>query len=145
MELIVVRPLYGAASLQLADYTALHCTDLCTARRRVMSEVEAANAAALKIQSRYKAYRTRRAIDGMALSKADWQTVLNQVDILLRSSQFKEAQPKELSVRGKWIRCLGSAGAIGRVSARFPDPASCLHLQHMCRLEVCLLPARQQT
>ena len=101
-----------------------------------MSEVEAANAAALKIQSRYKAYRTRRAIDGMTLSKADWQTVLNQVNILLRSSQFKEAQPKELSVRGKWVRCLGSAGAIGRVSARLPCSASCLHLQRMCRSEV---------
>ena len=74
-----------------------------------------AHEAAVKIQSRYKAYRTKRAMDGMALSKGDWHTLLSQVDILLRSSQFKEAQPKELSVRGKWVRCLGSAGAIGRV------------------------------
>jgi len=52
---------------------------------------------------------------GFALSKGDWHTLLQQVNILLRSSQFEEAQPKELSVRGKWLRCLGSAGAIGRV------------------------------
>jgi len=83
-----------------------------------VSDTDSEHNAARKIQSRYRAFRTRRAMAGFALSKGDWHTLLQQVNILLRSSQFEEAQPKELSVRGKWLRCLGSAGAIGRVCVK---------------------------
>lgn len=80
-----------------------------------MGETDQAEAAALKIQSRYRAFRTRRELAGLQLSKPEWHAVLGKVDILLRTSQFADAQPKQLSVRGKWIRGLGSASAIGRV------------------------------
>lgn len=81
-----------------------------------MARTEHAEAAAVKIQSHYRAFRTRRELAGLKLSKPDWPNLLGKVDILLRTSQFAEAQPKQLSVRGKWIRGLGSASAIGRVS-----------------------------
>ena len=71
--------------------------------------------AARKIQVRYRSFRKKRELAGLALSKTDWNSLLNKVDIVLRTSQFKEAQHKQLSVREKWIRGLGSAGAIGRV------------------------------
>ena len=80
-----------------------------------MSANDPAQIAARKIQERYRSFRKKRELAGLALSKTDWSSLLNKVDIVLRTSQFQEAQPKKLSVRGKWIRGLGSAGAIGRV------------------------------
>lgn len=79
--------------------------------------------AAIKIQARYRSFRKKRQLAGLALSKTDWSTLLNKVDILLRTSQFEDAHPKQLSVRGKWVRGLGSAGAIGRVRLCF-QPAT---------------------
>ena len=80
-----------------------------------MSANDPAQIAARKIQGRYRSFRKKRELAGLALSKTNWNTLLNTVDIVLRTSQFEEAQPKKLSVRDKWIRGLGSAGAIGRV------------------------------
>ena len=86
--------------------------------------------AAIKIQARYRSFRKKRQLAGLALSKTDWSTLLNQVNIVLRTSQFEDAHPKQLSVRGKWVRGLGSAGAIGRVWRCYhcmphPSPLSC--------------------
>lgn len=83
-----------------------------------MITTDKSDAAARNIQSHYRAFRTRRELAGLNLSKADWQSTLSKVNILLRTSQFADAQPKELSVRGKWIRGLGSASAIGRVRSQ---------------------------
>lgn len=69
------------------------------------------------IQERYRSFRKRRELAGLALSKSDWGPLLNQVDTVLRTSQSEEAQPEQLSVRGKWLRGVGCAGAIGRGSA----------------------------
>ena len=80
-----------------------------------MSADDPAQLAARKIQERYRSFRKKRELAGLALSKTDWNSLLSKVDTVLRTSQFEEAQPKKLSVRGKWIRGLGSAGAIGRV------------------------------
>lgn len=79
------------------------------------ASTDPAQDAARKIQERYRSFREKRELAGLALSKTGWTSLLNKVDIVLRTSQFEEAQPKQLSVRGKWIRGLGSARAIGRV------------------------------
>ena len=87
-----------------------------------MSASDPAQVAARTIQERYRSFRKKRQLAGLALSKTDWSSLLSKVDIVLRTSQFDEAQPKQLSVRGKWIRGLGSAGAIGRVRLVFVLP-----------------------
>lgn len=90
-----------------------------------MSTSETSHKAALRIQSHYRAFRTRRELAGLTLAKPDWQALLNKVDLLLKTSQHADAQPKNLSVRGKWVRGLNSASAIGRVCC-FRAHMSCL-------------------
>lgn len=81
------------------------------------------------IQERYRSFRKRRELAGLALSKSDWGPLLNQVDTVLRTSQSEEAQPEQLSVRGKWLRGVGCAGAIGRVRLCYPFACTGCRLQ----------------
>lgn len=74
-----------------------------------------AQEAAKTIQERYRSFRKKRELAGLALSKSEWTPLLNQVDSVLRTSQSEADQPKQLSVRGKWLKGVGCAGAIGRV------------------------------
>ena len=81
--------------------------------------------AARTIQDRYRSFRKKRELAGLALSKSEWNPLLNQVDSVLRTSHAEDVEPKQLSVRGKWLKGVDCAGAIGRVRVCIVAWASC--------------------